>query len=64
MIRIKEMDKSTVEKAFKNDQLDQLIRDSYKTNGTSGYCKMFCDKNIKINKTYIKYLKCVNFYIS
>ncbi len=51
MIKIKGMDKSTVEKAYKNNELDKLIHDSYKTYGTSGYYKMFCDKNIEIGET-------------
>jgi hypothetical protein len=55
MIKIKGMDKSTVEKAYKNNELDKLnhwFHDSYKIYGTSGYYKMFCDKNIEIGKTY------------
>ncbi len=48
MIKIKGMDKSTVEKAYKTNQLDKLIHDSYKIYGTSGYYKIFCDKNIDI----------------
>jgi hypothetical protein len=47
------MNKSIVEKAYKTNQLDKLIHDSYKIYGTSGYYKMFCDKNIEIGKTYI-----------
>ena len=54
MIKIKGMNKTIIEKAFKNNQLDQLIHDSYKIYGTSGYYKMFCEKNIKIGKTYSK----------
>ena len=54
MIKIKGMDKTIIEKAFKQNQLDQLIHDSYKIYGTSGYYKMFCEKNIKIGKTYSK----------
>ncbi len=37
IIKIKEMDKSTVEKAYKLNQLDKLIHDSYKIYGKSGY---------------------------
>ena len=54
MIKIKGMDKRIIEKAFKTNQLDKLIHDSYKIYGTSGYYKMFCDNNITIGKTYIK----------
>ena len=54
MIKIKGMDKRIIEKAFKTNQLDKLIHDSYKIYGTSGYYKMFCDKNIKIGTTFIK----------
>ena len=52
MLKIKGMDKSIVEKAFKNNQLDKLIHDSYKVYGTSGYYRMFCERNIKIGNTY------------
>ena len=54
MIKINGMDKDIIEKAFKINKLDKLIHDSYKIYGTSGYYKMFCEKNIKIGKTYIK----------
>ena len=37
-----------------SNELDKLIHDSYKIYGSSGYYKMFCDKNIIIGKTYIK----------
>ena len=47
MIKIKGMDKRIIENAFKKNQLDKLIHDSYKIYGTSGYYKMFCEKNIK-----------------
>ena len=52
MLKIKGMYKSIVEKAFKNNQLDKLIHDSYKVYGTSGYYRMFCERNIKIGNTY------------
>ena len=52
MLKIKGMDKSIVEKAFKTNQLDELIHDSYRVYGTSGYYRMFCEKNIKIGNTY------------
>ncbi len=51
------MDKNIIEnneKAFKKNQFDKLIHDSNKIYGTSGYFKMFWDKNIKIGKTYSK----------
>ena len=54
MIKIKGMDKSIIENAYKKNELDKLIHESYKIYGTSGYYKMFCDKNIIIGKTYIK----------
>ena len=54
MIKINGMDKTIIEKAFKKNQLDKLIHDSYKIYGTSGYYRKFCDQNIKIGKTYIK----------
>ncbi len=44
MIKIKEMDKSTVEKAYKTNHLDKLIHDSYRIYGTSGYYKCFVIK--------------------
>ncbi len=50
MIKIKGMDKSTVEKAYKTIQ-GKLIHDSYNLYGTSGCYKMFCDYNIEIGKT-------------
>ena len=54
MIKIKGMDKAIIEKAYKKNELDKLIHDSYEIYGTSGYYKMFCDKNIIIGKTYYK----------
>jgi hypothetical protein len=51
MIKIKGMNKKEVEKAFKTNQLDKLIHDSYKVYGASGYYKKFCKKNIVIGKT-------------
>ena len=54
MIKIKGMDKDIIENAFKKNRLDKLIHDSYKIYGTSGYYKIFCEKQIKIGKTYIK----------
>ena len=46
MIKIKGMDKAIIEKAYKKNELDKLIHDSYEIYGTSGYYKMFCDQNI------------------
>ena len=54
MIKIKGMDKDIIENLFKKNRLDKLIHDSYKIYGTSGYYKIFCEKQIKIGKTYIK----------
>jgi hypothetical protein len=54
MIKIKGMDKSIIEKAYKKNELDKLIHESYKIYGSSGYYKMFCDKNIIIGRTYMK----------
>ncbi len=54
MIKIKGMDKATIEKAFKKNELDKLIHNSYEIYGTSGYYQMFCDKKITVGKTYIK----------
>ena len=51
MIKIKGMNKDIVEKAYKKNELDKLIHDSYKVYGASGYYKMFCKKNIIIGKT-------------
>ena len=51
MIKIKGMNKDIVEKAYKKNELDKLIHDSYKIYGTSGYYKMFCKKTIIIGKT-------------
>lgn len=41
--KIKGMDKTIIEKALKNNQLNQLIHDSCKIYGTSRYYKVFCD---------------------
>ena len=51
MIKIKGMNKDTVENAFKKNKLDKLIHDSYRVYGSSGYYRMFCEKNIIIGKT-------------
>ena len=50
------MKKSTVEKAFKKNELDKLMHVSYKIyiaqGSRSGYYNEFCDKNIVIGETY------------
>jgi hypothetical protein len=48
MIKIKGMNEDIVGKAYKKNELDKLIHDSYKVYGASGYYKMFCKKNIII----------------
>ena len=55
MFKCMEMNKSIVEKAYKNNQLDKLIHDSYKSYGgiaRSGYYRKFCEENIVIGDTY------------
>ena len=55
MFKCMEMNKSIVEKAYKNNQLDKLIHDSYKSYGgiaKSGYYRKFCEENIVIGDTY------------
>ena len=47
------IDKNIIEKAFIDNQLDQLIHDTYNKHGKTGYYCMFCDENIKIGKTHI-----------
>ena len=51
MIKIKGMNKDTVENAYKKNKLDKLIHDSYRVYGSSGYYRIFCEKNIIIGKT-------------
>ncbi len=51
MIKMKGMNKDIVGKAYKKNELDKLIYDSYKVYGASGYYNMFCKKNIIIGKT-------------
>ena len=53
MLNIWNIDKNIIEKAFIDNQLDQLIHDTYNKHGKTGYYLMFCDKNIKIGKTHI-----------
>jgi hypothetical protein len=55
MFKCRNMKKSIVEKAYKNNQLDKLIHDSYKSYGgiaKSGYYRKFCEDNIVIGETY------------
>jgi predicted nucleic-acid-binding Zn-ribbon protein len=58
MFKCRNMKKSTVEKAFKKNELDKLIHVSYKLyiaqGSRSGYYKEFCDKKFSIGETYIK----------
>ena len=53
MLKCWNIDKTIIENAFINNQLDKLIHETYNKHGKTGYYKMFCDKNIKIGKTYI-----------
>ena len=57
MFKCRNMKKSTVEKAFKKNELDKLIHVSYKLyiaqGSRSGYYKEFCDKKFSIGETYI-----------
>ena len=48
------IDKSIIEQAFLNNKLDELIHDTYQKNGTTGYYKIFCEKNITVNNIYLK----------
>ena len=56
MFKFRDMKKSTVEKAFKNNELDKLMHVSYKIyiaqGGRSGYYRDFCNKDIKIGNTF------------
>ena len=55
MFKCRNMKKSIVEKAYKNNQLDKLIHDSYNSYGgiaMSGYYRKFCEENIVIGETY------------
>ena len=53
MLNIWNINKDIIEKAFKNNELDKLIHDTYNKHGKTKYYQMFCDKNIKIGKTYL-----------
>ena len=53
------MNKSIVEKAYKNNQLDKLIHDSYKSYGgiaVSGYYRKLCEENIVKRPTTRKFV--------
>ena len=43
--------KDVIENAFLNNQLDELIHDTYSKHGKTGYYKQFCDKKMKIGHT-------------
>ena len=43
--------KDVIENAFLNNQLDELIHDTYSKQGKTGYYKQFCDKKMKIGHT-------------
>ena len=53
MLNIWNINKDIIEKAFKNNELDKLIHETYNKHGKTGYYQMFCDKNMKIGNTYI-----------
>ena len=42
------IDKNKIEKAFLENNLDELIHDTYQKNGKTGYYKLFCDGKMKI----------------
>ncbi len=48
------IDKHVIERALIDNQLDQLIHDTFNKNGKTGYYKVFCDKYMKIDKTCLK----------
>jgi len=43
--------KDVIENTFLNNQLDELIHDTYSQHGKTGYYKQFCDKKMKIGHT-------------
>ena len=45
------INKEVIEQAFKHNELDKLIHNTYKKHGETGYYQMFCDKNINIGRT-------------
>ena len=51
MLNIWNIKKDIIEKAFKNNELDKLIHETYNKHGKTGYYQKFCNNNIKIGKT-------------
>ena len=51
MLNIWNINKDIIEKAFKNNELDKLIHETYNKHGKTGYYQKFCNNNIKIGKT-------------
>jgi hypothetical protein len=51
MLNIWNIKKDIIEKAFKNNELDKLIHETYNKHGKTGYYQNFCNNNIKIGKT-------------
>jgi hypothetical protein len=54
MLNIWNIKKDIIEKAFKNNELDKLIHETYNKHGKTGYYQLFCNKNIKIDQTHLK----------
>ena len=50
MLNSRNINKDIIEKAFKNNELDQLIHETYNKLGKTGYYQKICNKNIKIVK--------------
>ena len=50
MLTIWNINKKVIEKAFKHNELDQLIYETYNKHGKTGYYQIFCNKNIKLVK--------------
>ncbi len=48
------IDKSMIEKAFFDNQLEQFIHDTHNKHGKTGYYQLFCNTNMKIDQTYLK----------
>ncbi len=51
MLNIWNIKKDIIEKAFKNNELDKLIHETYNKHGKTRYYQKFCNNNIKIGKT-------------
>ena len=51
MLNILDINKDIIENAFKNNELDKLIHETYNKHGKTKYYEMFCNNNIKIGKT-------------